>query len=192
VPGLQGGGVVSDDAGTSVLHKHPKTREFVQIENSTVRDPRLSFKATGLLAHLLSLPQGSKLGSVELAKSRPDGRVAIQTAYRELREHGYVTQEKVRADGGKWKTVTHVYEVPPNAENLPSEPSAGFPASENLPLSLRDKDGEIKNGSEVVTTCPVCCESFTAGRDFELHFTDCGDPDLIPASSVPAPRPEAP
>ena len=50
------------------------------VENATVRDPRLSFRAVGLLVHLLSLPQGAPIGSVELAKRRPEGRVAIQSA----------------------------------------------------------------------------------------------------------------
>lgn len=177
----------AEDTGTSVLHKHPKTREFVQVENSTARDPRLSFKATGLLVHLLSLPQGSKLGSVELAKVRPkQGRVAIQAAYKELREFGYVTQERVQSEGGQWKTVTHVYEVPPDAGNLPSAPDAGSPKSANLPVSLRDKDQEIKDGRKAFKCpSPVCDRTFPTYDEAQDHYADCVDPVFVPADALP-------
>lgn len=160
---------------TSVLHKHPKSREFVMLENATVRDGRMSFRATGLLAHLLSLPQGAPIGSVHLAKSRPEGRTAIQSAYRELRQHGYVVQERKQNDDGTWRTTTHVYEVPPDAGNLHSAPDAGSPTSVNLPVSLRDKDQDQKEGSSVSLVCRECSATgFTTADALADHVEfDC-------------------
>lgn len=145
------------------------------LENATVRDPRLTFRATGLLAHLLSLPQGSSISSVHLAKSRPEGRTAIQSAYRELRQVGYVVQERKQNDDGTWRTTTHVYEVPPDAGNLHSVPGAGSPTSVNLPVSLRDKDQEIEEGSSVSLVCRECSATgFTTADALADHVEfDC-------------------
>lgn len=166
--------ILPDDP-TSVLHKHPKTRAFVMVENATVRDQRISFRAVGLLTHLLSLPQGAPIGSVHLAKSRPEGRTAIQSAYRELRQYGYVVQERKQNDDGTWRTVTHVYEVPPDAGNLHSAPDAGSPTSVNLPVSLRDKDQGIEEGSSVSLVCRECStDGFTTADALADHVEfDC-------------------
>jgi hypothetical protein len=157
------------DEPTSVLHKHPKTREFVMLENATVRDGRMSFRATGLLAHLISLPQGAPISSVDLAKSRPEGRTAIQSAYRELRQFGYVRQERKQNDDGTWRTTTHVYEVPPDAGNLHSVPDAGLPKSVNLPVSLREKDEEMKEGGRQLQ-CSACdADGFRSMDELQDH-----------------------
>lgn len=100
------------DSTPSVLHKHPKTRGYVQIENDVARSPNLSLKAAGLLLHILSLPNGAPIGSRVIAASRPDGRTAILSAFRELREAGHVVQEKVQRPNGQWVTISHVFECP--------------------------------------------------------------------------------
>jgi hypothetical protein len=161
-----------DEEPTSVLHKHPKTRGFVMLENDTVRDGRMSFRATGLLTHLLSLQEGARIGSVDLARHRPEGRVAIQSAYKELRAFGYVHQERQQNEDGKWRTVTHVYEVPPEAGNLPSVPDAGSPTSVNLPVSLTEsKTKELQEErGQFRCVCGVTAVDHDAYMD---HLEEC-------------------
>jgi hypothetical protein len=145
----------------------------VQVENATARDGRLSFRATGLLVHLLSLPDGAPIGAVALAGHRPEGRTAIQAAYKELREHGYVSQQKLQGVGGQWRTVTHVYEVPPDAENLRPVPDAGNPVPVDLRVSLTGKDRNEKRrdqGSSVFSCCGQQWQGVTAYQD---HLEVC-------------------
>lgn len=100
-------------AGPSVIVRVAKEGNFTQIENATLRDERLSFRATGLLAYLLSLPDGSSVDSRALVARKTEGRDAIQTAYRELVDLGYVHRRRRRvADTGEFTTTTYVLEVP--------------------------------------------------------------------------------
>jgi len=142
--------VTSIDDARSVLHKHPKTRLFVQVENSIARAPHLSLKATGLLVHLLSLPNGAPMGSRELAEVRPDGRHSILAAFKELRTHGHVHQTTVRRADGTYRTVTHVYECPEDASpGARTEPGhlARFPAKPGAKTAppLSEKEQLLKN-----------------------------------------------
>jgi hypothetical protein len=117
----------------NVLHRHPKTRNFTQVENSLVRDGDLSFRATGLLVYLLSLPDGSAINSSTLARAKSEGRDAIRSAIKELEQFGYVVRTKAQGKDGRWATETHVYEEPA-PENPASEPRP----SETQALSLSE------------------------------------------------------
>ena len=166
----------------SVLHKHPKKRGFVQVENSTVRDPRLSLKATGLLIYLISLPQGSPIGSRVLARRKPDGRAAIMTAFKELRDHGYVDQRSHRGPDGKFTTTTHVYEVPPGQEIEPGTGS-GFPGSENRAISLTEsKTGEKEDRISFV--CRFCADVLIGVDAYQLHLEICDEEGFTPADQL--------
>lgn len=132
-------GVSDATTGPSVLHKHPKTRNFTQLENAMLRDERLSFRATGLLAYLLSLPQGSAIDSTTLSGRKREGRDAIRSAYRELEGCGYVERERTQDPGGTWRTLTHVYEEPPKTGNQASvDRGLGNRTSETQALSLSE------------------------------------------------------
>ena len=115
-----------EDEPTSVLHKHPKTRRFVQVENAVVRDPDLSLKATGILVLLLALPPGHPVGSRVIAGMKPDGRHAVRSGLAELRMKGHIHQEIIRRDDGTFVTVTHVYEMPEDNPHI-HPPGSGFP-----------------------------------------------------------------
>ncbi len=121
----------ADDSG-AVLHKHRKRRDFTQAQNVTIRDAGLSLKATGLLVYLLSLPDGAPVGSRDIAARKPDGRHSVMTAYTELKQAGYVDQSRVRGTDGRYKTVTHVFEVVPGAKSEPG------PGAETGPGTWRD------------------------------------------------------
>ena len=49
--------------------------QFVQIPNSTVRDKNLSFRATGLLAYMLSMADGWVFSVNRLGLAKKDGKV---------------------------------------------------------------------------------------------------------------------
>lgn len=181
----QGGADMADNSNpVSILHKHPKKRGFVQVENSTVRDPRLSLKATGLLIYLVSLPQGSPVGSRVISARKPDGRSSIMTAFRELRDLGYVEQKTTRKPDGTFTTVTHVYEVPPGAV---SEPGRGYPTPDdpttvNRATSLTEnKTGREEEGSIV---CPLCADMLPTFDDYQVHRETCDDDGFTSAADL--------
>lgn len=92
------------------LHRHDKG--FAAIDNETLRDRGLSFRARGVLAYLLSQPPEFQASAETIAEDGPEGRDAIRTALQELEEHTYILREKVQDTAGHWSTVVHVYERP--------------------------------------------------------------------------------
>ncbi|MCL9971568.1 DnaD domain protein [Anoxybacillus kestanbolensis] len=112
-----------------------------------LQDDRLSWKAKGLLAYMLSMPDNWTFYNEELMKHSPDGSSTFKAAMNELKQYGYVVRQKVKDEKGKfvgWETV--VYEEPVEndtrkVENRPSEnrPSENRP-SENRPSENRPSE----------------------------------------------------
>lgn len=76
---------------------------FAQISNEALSDERLSYRARGVLAYLLSRPNGWRTTSQGIADKGQEGRGAVRSALHELEEFGYLSRVK-RKDPltGKW------------------------------------------------------------------------------------------
>jgi len=109
---------------------------YTRVPNETVRDRRLSFRARGVLAYILSHTSGRQITADTLAgDSEKDGRDSMLTVLRELRQFGYVVQSKVRGDVGRkrncWTTQTEVFDVAPELLPKSGSPKSGNPTSES-------------------------------------------------------------
>lgn len=91
--------------------RHRRTSYFVQVPRETIRDSSLSWKARGLLAYILDLPDGWKVRNRELAKAGPDGEEAVLSGLRQLREQGYYRLERRRLLDGTFSMAPSVSEV---------------------------------------------------------------------------------
>ena len=86
---------------------------FVVIGNETIRDRRLSYKARGILAYLLSLPDNWSISSQYLATVAPDGRDGVRTGLQELEQYGYLVRQRIQnQDTGRWGWYQVVYDRP--------------------------------------------------------------------------------
>ena len=86
---------------------------FAQIANAALRDTRLSFRARGILAMVLSNVGEWQATREWIARqSEHEGRQAIQTALNELTALGYRRVHKEQGKGGAWVTVTSWYHLP--------------------------------------------------------------------------------
>ncbi|MGW2377041.1 hypothetical protein [Kitasatospora sp. NPDC001683] len=126
------------------IHRSAHARCFTALPNGLLQDRRLSYTARGLLADLLSRPDGWREDGRHMADSSPQGRGAIRRALNELKEAGYYRVETVRMPDGRLRTDAHVYDTP----QRPAPPSdrfsdAGEPET-GPPDSLVVKDpGEV-------------------------------------------------
>lgn len=130
---------------------------FAQISNTTLDDPRLSWKATGLLAHLLSRPIGWGTTAQELWKSRShsgEGRDVIYAALKELETYGYLRRARVRGAGGQFTWEQEVYDTPVD------NPGDG-------PTSWEPGDGPLPDHQEPADQEPVSQESTTKKENQE-------------------------
>lgn len=85
---------------------------FTVVRNQTLRDSRLSYKATGLLAYLLSLSDDSTLSREHLTDAKNDGARSVRSALKELTDCGYIEHRTVQNERGRWTTEATVYERP--------------------------------------------------------------------------------
>lgn len=102
---------------------HSFDDHFTQIPNAWVRDPKLSFKARGLLACIMSHQSGWQMSVNSLSAFYKEGKDSIRSAIRELEEHGYLkrTQENNGRFGeAVWTTCDPLAENP-MAENPTTE-----------------------------------------------------------------------
>lgn len=112
-----------------------KDKNYTTINNTGLRDERLTWKAKGILAYILSLPDDWVFYMEEVAKHSKDGIASLKAGMKELKECGYVKRFPIKGEDGKihrWETI--IYEVPqvekPLVENLPVESLQ----VENLPV----------------------------------------------------------
>ena len=108
---------------------------FTIIGNTGLKDKRLTLKAKGLLAYMLSLPDDWTFYETELMEHSKDGRDAIRSALRELEGAGYLVRDQEREDSGKfgqkeWKVLDEPLTENPSAVN----PTAVNPTADNPTL----------------------------------------------------------
>jgi hypothetical protein len=102
----------------------PAPSGFTQVPNAALRDERLSYKARGIHASLLSNSDDGWTETADtLADKSPDGRHAVRTGLQELAEHGYVEYRKTQGPDGKWATEMIVYTVPKSGNPTPAPPA---------------------------------------------------------------------
>jgi hypothetical protein len=113
-----------------VRAEHSFDNHFTQVPNAWLRDKRLSLKAIGLLAQLMSHAVGWNVSIRSLAEANDCGLDAIRTAVAELEQAGYLSRVQTR-EAGKFSEVTWRTN---NPEEEFVEPSSEKPLSEK-PLS---------------------------------------------------------
>lgn len=103
---------------------HSFDDHYTQIPNEWLRDVRLTFKARGVLAMIMSHTAGWSLSIASLAARNQEGKDAIRSAIKELEDLGYLlrTQEN---DGGRFGETVWITQDPAGL------PSSGFPSSDN-------------------------------------------------------------
>lgn len=98
--------------------RHSKQRDYTVMNNTFLRDDKLSWKAKGLFAYILSLPEDWKIYLSELQTHATDGETSLRSAIKELTDNGYIVQKRLKDDKGRW--ASYVYQIIENpfVENL--------------------------------------------------------------------------
>jgi hypothetical protein len=146
-----------------------KTTNFTQISNEVLLDERLSFKARGILALLLSRPKNWKIYIDEIIeRSDLDGKHSVRTGFKELKTFGYLELVKIWNDAGKFEGT--IYKLCLNHQpNSPKNPRPSkkatqknliqpknFPTSEktDLPKISRTENPSDDNSDGQKTRTP--------------------------------------
>lgn len=110
---------------TGIIRAPRPERQYTSLRNEVARDDRVSYRARGVLVRLLSNADGFPMTAADLAREGQEGRGAILTALRELREAGYIRTIKTQDRHGRWSTQTFVYDTP--QPTGVQKPDSGFP-----------------------------------------------------------------
>lgn len=119
---------------------HAFESHFTQIPNAWLRDTRLSYKARGLLAELMTHAPGFQVSRERLARNGQDGDRAVRSAIAELEAAGYLKRSQSRSDGQRFGAAVWV-------TCDPSEPSVRF-----APAVIAPADDEGAKKTEVKKT----------------------------------------
>lgn len=99
-----------------------KTKDdpYARINKECLQNVNLSWKAKGLLAYMLSLPDDWVFHRDELLKHSSDGRKSLLSAIRELKNTGYlkiVAEKNISGRFVRWITCVFEFPQPKNIQN---------------------------------------------------------------------------
>ncbi|GAA3010375.1 hypothetical protein GCM10010519_46850 [Streptomyces lactacystinicus] len=155
------------------VHRSAHVRNFTVLPNAVLQYRRLSYTARGLLADLLSRPDGWREDGRHMADSSPQGRGAIRKALKELTDAGFYRVEKIRMPDGTIRTETHVYDTPwfapdvtrpapggaatgragsPVVKDRQQEPTLPASPADDVESEGREEDFETEEVREAVAT----------------------------------------
>lgn len=157
--------VTSETTMKTIFRTQRLTGNFTILPNSTLRDKRLSFRARGVLAMILSNTEDWEVTKAWLQSQGTEGREAIDVSMKELQAAGYATfQTHERTERGAFKvgvwTFTDVPAEscengvkPPLTASRQRQASTGKPATKkDYPkegLSVEDQSEETKERTAV-------------------------------------------
>ncbi len=134
----------------SIVRAPRPAGNFTILRNEVLRDARLSYRARGVLASILSRPDDWRTSAEQLAREGTEGREAIRTALRELELAGYLVRRRITTTGGRFAWEHLVHDEPQRStiaqETADGKPAHGEPSDGFLGLSLRT---ETEDGEEV-------------------------------------------
>ena len=123
-----------------IIRVQKRHSNFVLLDKSFLEDTRLSYKAKGILAYLLSKPDNWKVIVGNLVNYSADGKASVYAGLKELRECGYYQKVPIRNDKGhfiRWEST--VYECP--------EPLTDFREMENPEMGYPDMENRERNNN---------------------------------------------
>lgn len=111
--------------------RHKKERDFTMVDNTYIRDEKLSLKAKGLFTFLLHLPEDWIIYMDELPRHFKDGRDAVRKAVQELVDNGYIKRSQKKVAGGRFGSAEYSIIEKPKSRVAQDTPWTAFPSTEN-------------------------------------------------------------
>lgn len=140
------------------IYRRRRRRPFTQIDNTPLRDDRLSLEAVGFLVVVLSLPDDWEINRTWAMKRFKLGKDKLRRVIDELKRCGYCVHYQDRDKHQRLGASVYVFsdeancfdepDVEPLAENPPADPKplAVKPLTENPPTYKRNsKTNKINN-----------------------------------------------
>lgn len=138
-----------------------KNGNYVVMNRTALNDKRLSWKAKGIMAYLLSMPDDWVFYMDELMTHAADGRDSFRSGFNELKKAGYVERKPIKDEVTKkikeWETIVHeipiepLTDIPQVEKPLTGNPQMEKPQVEN-PTLLNTDINQVLNKPNTDTT----------------------------------------
>jgi hypothetical protein len=167
----------------SIIRAPRPESHFTLVRNETLRDSRLSYRARGVLATILSRPDDWSTTIESLSRDGSDGVHAVRSAMKELEEVGYVIRRRERDARGRIRTVTLVFDMPQEIEEAREgedsktcdSPEGGLPEG-GPPNGGSAERGEPHSFKKTVSKKTTYEEQEQKTQDQELAFAEAPAP----------------
>ncbi|MFD4483238.1 hypothetical protein ACFWPU_45025 [Streptomyces sp. NPDC058471] len=168
-------------------------QQFTQIYNAALRDRRLSRRARGLLAEILTHRDGFGVSMAALLAGGPEGKDALTSALKELERYGYLHRERERNQAGQLgDTIFKITDMPDGlllgAEapwQTPEQPPTETRRSEPEPENPPQADDTQNRRSEPKADFPAQAEPAQAQPPHKKNNSSCfaGEEDSLSRDS---------
>ena len=147
---------------------------FTQVSNQMLSDRKISYKAKGILCHLLSHDQDKfTVDSNTLIHHGSDGIKAIKTGIQELKRNGYLQIVQESGNKGKWTYILNMFgnklTDTPKIGDTPKTDTAvlGSSYNKNTNIKNNNKKSEEEQASPINQETPLPNESLTHSQSFQ-------------------------
>lgn len=157
----------------TIIKIEKRTHPFAQIDTRALNDARISWKAKGLHAYLLSKPPHWQVRFADLVKHGRDRAYSVRSALDELRKAGYAVLRSLKDNrglfcGSSWT----IYELP-RRWSLTANGDDGFP-------NLRKTESRINGVSEK----PNHSDNNTLSHNHTVSHKEYESRNSVPAASA--------
>lgn len=139
-----------------IIRVQKRPSNFVLIDKSFLEDTRLSYKAKGILAYLLSKPDNWKVIVGNLVNYSADGKASVYAGLKELRKCGYYEKVPIRNDKGhfiRWESTVYECHEPLTDFQEMGNPEMGYPNMENRERNNNYNNNNININNNHVQSC---------------------------------------
>ena len=127
------------------IYRIHKEDNYVIVDKAFLLNEKISLKAKGLLALLLSYPDDWQFYEAEIVQHAADKVNSLKSGLKELIENGYIVRKHAKDEKGKFKCFEyHIYEKPMLEKPVLEKPMLEKPVLEK-PTLLNNKDTKNKN-----------------------------------------------
>lgn len=173
------------------FRNHKRVNPFVQIDKNILSDKKISWKAKGILAYLLSKPDNWVTYMTDIQKQSKDGRDSVSSGVKELLDAGYLERRRLREKGRfkGWEYI--VFEVPKSAECGKSEvgDSEGKPTEYRKSEVDKSENGEAENGKPATSNNDLTNNDLTNNNYNNDNERAHESSNLPPATEKPKENP---
>lgn len=141
-----------------------KNANYVVMNKSSLVDSRLSWKAKGLHAFMLSKPDDWKFFDTELVNHATDGIDSLKSALKELKSCGYMMRTRKQNGVGRFDWETVVYEVPYTEKPSMDKPCMVKPSMDEPCMDEPSMDNPYLLSTDVLSTDSLSIEELSIDK----------------------------